>query len=140
MAKSGLLEFRGFRAKFFFHYTWCSLPIVCFLPFMYVFVIHNENIRPLREKGWSVKVNWEGDTAENIRYLASFFTYIIYSTHYSSLVSISPYFTDEGWRLREIMLVALGYSDGKLDSLATLRKWLILYCITVRISICFSFP
>lgn len=81
-----------------------------------------KTLRPLREKGWSVKVNWEGDTAENIRYLASFFTYIIYSTHYSSLVSISPYFTDEGWRLREIMLVALGYSDGKLDSLATLRK------------------
>lgn len=64
-------------------------------PLMYVFVCQNENIRSLREEGGSVKVSWEGDTAVSIRHPLSFFTYIIYCTHISILVNISPYFTGE---------------------------------------------
>lgn len=70
----------------------------------------------------NVMVSWEGDTAGIIRHLLSFFTYIMYRTHFGIPVNISPDFTGEDLRFREILLAAQGHSDGKLDSLDTMGK------------------
>lgn len=79
---------------------------------MYVFVYHNENIRSSREKSWSVDVNWEGDIGDSLGPLASFFYIYHLFAHYNIPVSIPPYFIGEDLRLREMISVALGYSDG----------------------------
>lgn len=106
-------------------YVLCPLLYLLF-PLMYVFVCQNENITSF-EGRWvewegNVKVSWEGDKAGIIRHLLSFFTYIIYCTHFSIPVNISPDFTGEDLRFWEILLVAQGHSDGKLDSLDTMGK------------------
>lgn len=67
-------------------------------------------------------MSWEGDKGECFRHLANFFPSTIYSTHYRIPLNISPNFTGENLRLREIILIGQGYSDGKMDSLSTLGK------------------
>lgn len=85
-------------------------------------------------------MSWEGDIEESIKHLASFFTYVIYSTHYSIPVSIFLYFTREDLRLREILLIAQVYLDGKVDCLTPLGQWLVLYCMYYKGVTMLSFP
>ena len=116
--KSGLPEFWGFHAKFCFHYILCSLPTTLSLISFDVCFCLSQWKHKIFE-GRRVKCRGELGRSSGVSFghLVSFFTCIIYCTHFSP-VNISPYLTDEDLRFREILLVAQGYSDGKLDSLA----------------------
>lgn len=93
VAKSGLLEFRGFHAKFCFHYILCSLPTALFfISFDVCFCLSKWKHTIFEGRRLECDMSWKGDTGVSIRHLLSFFIYIIYYSFQYSCIYLSIFY------------------------------------------------